>query len=149
MTTLEPLDQRVRAFLKNLELKLVLDSPNQDYRFEYYTTTTKDDKTGELRYMRTYRLMDQVRGGVTQEPWDSYDLEKQTNLVTNLIEFGRYKLSKLVAGWSIKCPSCGYLIRGKHWEPVPKQCTAPGSPKCRQRFESNEFFEEIHVDQAK
>ncbi len=149
MTAREPLDQRIRAYLKNHELMLVLDSPNQDYRFEYYTTTIKDNETGELRYMRTYRLLDLVRGGVTQEPWDSYNLEKQANLVTGLIEFSHYKLSKIVAGWRIKCPSCGYLILGKNWEPLPKKCTAPSSPKCRQQFENNEIVEEILVDQAK
>lgn len=143
------MDHRVRALLKNHELKVVLDSPDKDYRFEYYTTTIKDSATGELRYMRTYRLIDLVRGGgVTQEPWDVYELEKQTTLVTGLLEYSRYRISKIVAGWTIKCPSCGQIMRGKIWEAVPKTCTAQGSPKCRQRFDDDRLVEEILVDHA-
>jgi hypothetical protein len=36
----------VRRLLQNLELKIVLDSPDDDYRFEYFTTSTKDRQTG-------------------------------------------------------------------------------------------------------
>jgi hypothetical protein len=146
MATREPLDQRVRALLKNLELKIVLDSPDQKYRFEYYTTTSKDEDTGELDRKRTYRLLDLGGGRVIPEPWDSYDFEKQTTLVTNLIEFARYKISRIVTGWSIKCPSCGHIVRGKHWETAPKSCPASGTRKCQQRLDSSGIIEETLED---
>jgi hypothetical protein len=142
------LDYRIRTLLKNHELKVVLDSPDKDYRFEYYTTTVKDRKTGELRYVRTYRLLDLRRGGVTQEPWDVFELEKQTTLVTGLLHYSRYQISKIVTGWMIKCPSCGQIMRGKIWEAVPTTCTAESSPKCRQRFDDDHLVEEILVDHA-
>ena len=138
----------MRLLLTNQELKIVLDSPDGDYRFEYYTTTSKDAKTGESRYVRTYRLLDLLRGGVTVEPWDTYDLEKQTTLVTGLVTFGRYKVARVVAGWNIKCPACGHLMNGKHWESVPKTCTASRSPKCRQRLDDAKLVNEIVVDHA-
>jgi len=148
MTSPDPSQHHVRALLKNHELKVVLDSPDNDYRFEYYTTTFKDSETGDLRYVRTYRLLDLLRRSMTQEPWDAYELEKQTTLVTGLLKYSRYRISRIVAGWSIKCPSCGETIRGKIWESAPKTCTAKGSPKCRQRFDDDQLVEEILIDHA-
>ena len=142
------MEHRVRNLLKNHELKLVLDSPDQDYRFEYDTTTIKDSKTGEVRYVRTYRLLDLVRGAVTQQPWDVFELEKQTTCVAGLLEFSRYRISKIVSGWTITCPSCGDIMRGRIWESAPKTCTAKGSPRCRQRLDDNHLVEEVLVDQA-
>lgn len=74
MLTEAPDASTVRRLLENLELKIVLDSPDDDYRFEYFTTSIKDRETGEPRLTRTYRLLDLIRGGVTPEPWDTYDL---------------------------------------------------------------------------
>lgn len=142
------LQEQVHLLLKNQELKIVLDSPDGDYRFEYYTTTSKDSKTGEARYVRTYRLIDLLRGAVSVEPWDTYDLEKQTTLVTGLINFGRYKVSRVIAGWSIKCPSCGHVMTGKHWESVPKNCTASSSPRCSHRLNDPHLVNEIVVANA-
>ena len=132
--------------MKNHELKVVLDSPEKDYRFEYYTTTIKDRMTGEPRYLRTYRLIDLLKGGATQEPWDAFELEKQTLLVTGLLEYGGYRISKIVAGWKIKCPSCGKTMRGKIWETVPGTCTAQGPPKCQHKFDDGQLADEIHAD---
>ena len=149
MTTHESLEERVRRLLSDHDVKIVLDSPDGDYRFEYYTSATKDSKTGEQRYVRAYRLIDRLRGGVTVEPWDTYDLEKQTSFVAGLIDFGRYKLARVIAGWSVACPSCGYVMTGKHWESVPKSCAASSSPKCRQRLDDVALVvKELVVDDA-
>lgn len=148
MTAHSSFEQRVRALLKNQELKLILDSPNGAYRFEYYTTTSNDIKAGEPRYRRTYRLLDLLRGGVTVEPWDTYDLDKQTTLVTGLLQFSHYKLTRVVTGWTIKCPSCGHVTEGKHWESVPKTCAASSFSKCPQRFDNADLVKEIVVDHA-
>lgn len=146
MTSSDLSEYRIRTLLKNHELKVVLDSPDKDYRFEYYTTTSKDKQTGELRYVRTYRLRDLLRRSVTEEPWDIYDLDKQTMLVTGLLEYSHYRIAKIVAGWTMKCPSCGEIMRGKIWEDAPKACTGQGSVKCRQRFDDDHLVEEILLD---
>lgn len=135
MLTDAPDENAVRQLLENLELKICLDSPDDDYRFEYFTTSIKDRQTGEPRQTRTYRLFDLVRGGVTPEPWDTYDLEKQTTLVTNLMRFSRYRMAKIVCGWEVICPACGHTIRGKNWESTPKACTAELPKKCRARID--------------
>lgn len=139
-------DHKIRALLKNHELKVVLDSPDAAYRFEYYTTTLKDAKTGSPRYVRTYRLLDLGRGGVTQEPWDAFDLDKQTTLILGLLEFGNYKVSKVVSGWTLKCPACGHVMRGNIWQSPPKTCPAPGSPACSQRLDPRGALEETLDD---
>jgi len=131
MLTDVPDANTVRHLLENLELKIILDSPDDDYRFEYFTTSIKDRQTGEPRLTRTYRLLDLIRGGVTPEPWDTYDLDKQTTLVTNLMRFGRYCMAKIVCGWEVICPACGHVMRGKHWESTPKTCMAESPRKCR------------------
>ncbi len=135
--------EKVRGLLQNYELKVILDSPERDYRFEYYTTTIKDANTNEPRYIRTYRLLDLIRGSITQEPWDRYDLDKQTTLVTNLIGFGGYQVSKVVTGWTVNCPTCGHLMRGKIWESVPRTCTGKGPPKCRHKVTDDNVAEEV------
>lgn len=130
-----PDENTVRHLLENLERKLVLNSPDDDYRFEYFTTSIKVRQAGEPRLTRTYRLLDLVRGGVTPEPWDTYDLEEQTTLVTNLMRFSRYRMVKIVCGWEVICPACGHTMRGKNWESTPKTCTAELPRKCRARID--------------
>ncbi len=134
MTEYNAESEKVRDLLQNHELKVVLDSPEGDYRFEYYTSP---------RHIRTYRLIDLIRGGITQEPWDSYDLTKQAILVTNLIELGDYRISKVVIGWTVKCPACGHVMRGKIWESVPTICAGKGPPKCRRKISDDNIVEEV------
>lgn len=135
----------IRRLLENLELKIVLDSPNNDYRFEYFTTSIKDRQTGELRLTRTYRLLDLIRSGLTPEPWDIYDLDKQTTLVTNLMGFSRYRMTKIVCGWEAICPACGHVMRGKIWESIPKACRNESSRKCRTRIDDEDINEILLV----
>ena len=136
----------VRRLLENLELKIVLDSPDNDYRFEYFTTSIKDRQTGEPRLTRTYRLLDLIRGGVTPEPWDTYDLDKQTTLVTNLMRFSRYRIAKIVCGWEVICPVCGHIMRGKNWESSPKTCKTEPPKKCRARIEDKCIAETLFAE---
>ena len=131
-----------RALLGTLHLKVILDSPRDDYRFEYYTTAIKTPNTTSTRLSRTYRLLDLIRGRTVQEPWGAYKLEEQTTLVTNLIRFSGYRISKVVSGWVVKCPACGHVMRGKHWEPVPRSCAGRARPKCRHRFTDQDVLEE-------
>jgi hypothetical protein len=121
----------IRALLQDIEIKLVLDSPNKDYRFEYYTASIKDRQTDQPRLSRTYRLFDVVRGGIVSEPWDAYDLDKQTTLIAHLIKDAHYRITKVVRGWEVSCPECGHMIRGKIWQSVPKTCTESPTNKCR------------------
>jgi hypothetical protein len=126
----------VRHLLENLELKIVLDSPDDDYRFEYFTTFLNDRQTGEPRLIRTYRLHDLIRRGVTPEPWDTYDLDKQVTLITNLMRFSHYRVAKIVCGWEVACSACGHVMCGKHWETSPKTCTAQSPRICRARIDN-------------
>ncbi len=141
MLTDAPDAHTVRRLLENLELKIVLDSLDNDCRFEYFTTSIKDRQTGEPRLTRTYRLIDLTRGGVTPEPWDTYDLDKQTTLVTNLMRFGRYRMTKIVCGWEVICPACGHVMQGKTWESIPKTCMADNPIKCRTRIDGEGISE--------
>ena len=49
MPTDAPDVHTIRRLLENLELTIVLDTPDNDYRFEYSTTQIKDRQTGEPR----------------------------------------------------------------------------------------------------
>jgi hypothetical protein len=122
-------EQAVRRLLENHELFLVLDSPDNDYRFEYFTTALKDRVTGIPKLNRTYRLIDLIRGGITSEPWDIYNLEKQVVLVTNLMRFSNYRMTKIVSGWTVVCASCGSATTGKHWDSTAKNC-----PACKSKL---------------
>ena len=137
--------KRVHALLRDPELKVVLDAPEGDYRIEYYATASKNAGSGVARPVRAYRLVDRIRGGVTQEPWDRFDLDKQTALATHLMAFGGYRLSKVVAGWKVKCPACGHTSRGKIWEAVPAGCVGKGPPKCRYRLAAADVAEVLHA----
>ncbi len=143
MLTDVPDTSTVRRLLENLELKIVLDSPDDDYRFEYFTTSLKDRQTGKQRLTRTYRLLDLIRGGVTPEPWDTYDLDEQTTLVTSLMRFSRYRMSKIVCGWEVICPACGHVMRGNNWESTPKTCMAEPPRKCRARIDDGCIVETL------
>jgi len=143
MTEHKEESEKIRGLLQNHELKVILDSREGDYRFEYYTTTIKDVNPNTPRHIRTYRLIDLTRGGITQEPWDRYDLDKQTMLVINLMEFGGYRISKVVTGWTMKCPTCGHLLRGKIWESFPTTCTGKGPPRCKQKITDDNIAEEV------
>ena len=146
MLTNAPDASTVRRLLENLELNIVLDSPDDDYRFEYFTTSMKDRQTGEPRLTRTYRLLDLIRGGVTPEPWDTYDLDKQTTLITNLMKFSRYRMAKIVCGWEVICPACGHVMRGKNWESIPKTCMAESPRKCRARIDDKCIVEILSAE---
>jgi|CXWL01.1.fsa_nt_gi hypothetical protein len=135
----------VQSLLENLDLKIVLDSPDNSYRFEYYTTAIKDRKTGQQRLTRTYRLLDLIRSGVTTEPWDTYDLDKQTTLVTNLVNFSNYRMVKIVSGWEFICPVCGHCMSGKIWESIPKACQGISPIKCRTKVDSASINEILYT----
>jgi hypothetical protein len=128
-------DNIIRGLLENHELKLVLDSPDDDYRFEYFTTFKKDRETGTPVFTRKYRLLDLVRGTVTPDPWDAYDIDVQARILTRLINSSHYRIIKVIEGWRATCPSCGHIMNGKIWTSFPKVCTAKASPKCRSKIE--------------
>ncbi|SMG36531.1 hypothetical protein [Paraburkholderia susongensis] len=134
-------ENNIRKLLTNPDLKIVLDSPGNEYRFEYFTTSTKDRISGEPRLTRTYRLIDLVRGGITPEPWETYDIDKQTVTIANLIKFSGYRMTKIISGWQVTCPACGHVTRGKTWESIPKKCTALASKKCRSAIDDMNAIE--------
>lgn len=138
MTRWQPEVKDLQKLLKDIHIKLLLESPKEDFQFEYYTTTTKDPKTEETRYTRTYRLIDLIRGNVTQEPWDTFDLDKQTGLVDNLLKISEYRIAKIVNGWRVKCPECGHVTEGNIWESTPKACRGA---KCKYKIKAEDITE--------
>lgn len=148
MQTDTPSEYAIRRLLQNLDLLIVLDSPDNDYRFEYYTSPRKDGRTGEARLARTYRLIDLIRGAVTPEPWDTYDLDKQTTLVTNLMRFSHYRMTKVVSGWDVTCSVCGHMMHGKTWETVPKTCPNRDSNKCGAAIDEKQVVELLYSEHA-
>ncbi len=131
----------INQLLKNTDLKIILDSPENDYRLEYFTTFTKDRETGEPCLARTYRLKDLVRGGITSEPWDTFNHDKQVTLITNLINFGNYRIIKVISGLEIKCPACNQTMQIKNWEAIPKRCGANNQKKCFSSIDSSNVTE--------
>jgi hypothetical protein len=125
-----------RKLLENLDLKLVLDSPNNEYRFEYYTSCSKDQGTGIETKSRKYRLLDQVRGTVTPEPWDAFNIESHARILRGLTNWSQYRLT-LVSGWEVQCSSCGHVMSGKAWQPLPRSCTANHHPRCKQKIDES------------
>lgn len=127
----------VRQLLENLELKITLDSPSNEYRLEYVTTSTIERQNGEKRLARTYRLFDLARCQVTAEPWDTFDLDKQVTLVTNLMASSGYRITEIKCGWKITCQECGHVMSGYNWESSPKSCTAELPRKCRAKLDDH------------
>ncbi|WON74167.1 hypothetical protein [Nitrosospira sp. Is2] len=143
MLTSLPQAHTIRHLLENLEFKIVLESPDNDYRIEYFTTSLKDRVTRESKFTRTYHLIDQVRGGVTPEHWDTFDLEKQVDLVVNLLTHCDYRVVKVVNGWEASCPSCKKVMQGKTWQPFPKKCSVKRPRKCKMLIERSSIIETL------
>jgi hypothetical protein len=123
-----------RTLLANLDLKLVLDSPDGDYRFEYFTALSKDREANREVKTRKYRLLDLARGTVTPDPWDAFNLETQARILPGLINWGRYRLT-VVTGWKVKCPACGAVMVGAHWKSPPKTCVSNATGKCDEKIQ--------------
>lgn len=120
-----------RELLDDFDAKLILDSPNEEYRFEYYTVCVKDAENPQGIKIRKYRLLDRVRGTVTPEPWDAFDVERHAEILRGLTAWSEYRL-KVSRGWEVTCTSCGHLMTGKTWQVAPKTCASKNRPKCKQ-----------------
>ena len=123
-----------RELLQNFDLKLILDSPNEEYRFEYYTVVTKETGSSVETKTRKYRLLDQARGTVTVEPWDAFNLDRHAEILRGLTSWSRYKL-KVSVGWEIQCPTCNGVVSGKPWESRAKSCSSKHLVRCLQKFD--------------
>lgn len=138
----------INQWLKNFDLKIVLDSPEKDYQLEYFTAPIKDRITGKNRLIRTYQLIDLVRGGITSSPWDAFNHDKQVILITNLVNFGHYRIAKVICGVDIKCPVCNQTMRFKTWESTPKRCLSRNPDKCQTLINSNNITEVLFTENA-
>jgi hypothetical protein len=133
-----------RELLEDLDVKLLLDSPNGEYRFEYFTVLSKNRDTGQDVKVRKYRVLDQIRGTITPDPWDAYNLESQARILPGLISWSDYRLT-VITGWKIACPACGYIMKGKPWKIPPKTCSSKASPKCNERLDHDHVLLEQHA----
>jgi len=136
----------VRDLLDNKKLKIIIDSPDNTYCFEYFSTISIDRWTKERRLVRTYRLIDKNSSQIISEPWDAYDLDKQTVLVNNLIALSRYQITKITGGWQATCPSCGQVTRHGHWQNPPSKChpEPKSTKKCQYLFKLTDINEIIY-----
>lgn len=133
------------ALLADFDFRLVLDSPNGEYRFEYFTVLSKPDTEQEVK-IRKYRLHDKMRGTVTLDPWDGYNLETQARILQGLIEWSHYRLI-IITGWKVTCSVCGHLMDGKPWQIPPTVCTSKNHPRCNNKIKKN-LVEEVSLPSA-
>lgn len=134
----ERLDSLVRRLLADTEIKIVLEAGARHYRIEYLTTRAASRGVEKSVLARTYRLFDQIRNTESSEPWDSFDLDKQTRLVTQLLTITDYKLKRLVRGWTVVCPACEKRMEGKIWEAPPKVCKGTKAIQCARGISSDD-----------
>jgi len=112
----------IRARLDNADLKLVFESPDEVYRLEYFSVASIDPVTKKREASRRYRLLHRPTRSVIIDPWDQYDAEKQSVLLSRLIAYSGYRLAEVVTGWRAVCPQCGERYSGRHWDPAPTAC---------------------------
>lgn len=140
MSTQVQTRHEIHQLLSDLNLKLVIDSPKRDYRFEYSTSSSaQGDK--EKKLFRTYKLIDLKRSTETPDPWDAYDLERQASLVANLIRYCDYRITKKISGWKITCPVCGHEMSGPIWQTIPRACRGENPKKCGAKLDPNSVIE--------
>ena len=133
--------RNIRILLENFELKIILESPANDYRLEYFTTAQKDRRGGEPRLTRAYRLLDLTRKTVTASPWDDFDVRKQPELIENLINISKYKITSIIYRWRATCPECRNMTEGKIWESITETCMEKRPKKCGAKIAAPDIVE--------
>lgn len=134
----------IRYLLENKKLKIIIDSPDNAYCFVYFSTISIDRLTKKRRLVRSYQLIDRVRGQLTSEPWGDYHLDKQTILVTNLINLSGYQIAKISVGWRAACSLCGRVTRRGHWQNAPSKCEPKPKNNCHALFNPADIDEVIY-----
>jgi hypothetical protein len=117
--------EQVRIMLGSPELKVVFESPNNEYRIEYGTQVVAVNARVDAPKVRTYQLVDLQRGGSMGNPWGEFDLDKQVGYVWHLLQQSGYRLESVTEGWLAKCPTCGCRFEGEEWRTRPRACANP------------------------
>lgn len=137
--------ESVYSLLGDLRLKVRIESERGDYAFEYYTDRFLGQDPENPVLTRAYRLLDLARGSSIKSPWDKFDLEKQTQLLSVLLSDGRYQIKKVIKGWRVVCPECHREFRGEIWQPPPAKCLGRSDFNCTGTFLAD-MAEELKLD---
>ena len=121
--------------LEDEDIEFELESPCQQYVLVYSTRPIAKDKEHPTEFERTYWLEISGTNSVIVDPWDSFDLAKQQDLIHNLMDFAGYRLRAAFDGWQLDCPKCGHQTSGKIWRNSPKKCESMiQRKKCKHPF---------------
>jgi hypothetical protein len=85
-------EKYIASLLENPDIEFELESPNKQYVVCYSTRIVAKDIEKPSQFERTYWIDQEGAGGTLVEPWDAFDLIKQTTLAQNLIRFSHYSL---------------------------------------------------------
>jgi len=76
-------------------------------------------------------------------------LEELSLLLSRLLQYSDYEISRVVSDWVFTCPECGHEERGRHYEPRPVNRRSAASTKCtlrnKKKFKEQAFFNEEEV----
>jgi hypothetical protein len=127
-------EYKIKKILSNLDLELILESPDQNYTFTYSTNIVAQEIEQPLSLSRNYWLSQKINGSNISAPWDEYDEIKQVTLVSNLIKHSKYRIKGIYSCWKITCPICKLDIEGKIWRNSPKRCRGSEIKDCDYMF---------------
>jgi hypothetical protein len=128
-------EHNIYTLLKDPDIEFELESDNKQYVFVYSTRIVAKDIDNPTQFERTYWLEQAGAGGTLVEPWDAFDVTKQTTLAQNLVRFAGYRVRGVFNGWKVVCPRCGNSMTGKIWRNSPKDCKSiPSRVRCHYVF---------------
>jgi hypothetical protein len=135
----------IHSLLADLRLKIRIESERGDCAFEYYTDRYLGQDPDNPVLSRAYRLLDLARGSSIKSPWDKFDLEKQTQLLSVLLKDGRYQIKRVINGWQVVCPECHGVVHGEIWQPIPANCPGRADLNCSGKFQPD-MAEELELE---
>jgi hypothetical protein len=107
---------RLDKLVLDKNIKITISSRKGDYQIQVCTErAAKDADATDLR--RTYALTELATGQVMTENWERKDPEASSLLLSGLLQYSDYEITKVVADWVVTCPECGHTERGRHYEP--------------------------------
>ncbi len=130
----------IGEILKNTDLEIELQSPDNEYTFIYSTVKVAREIEEPSQFIRNYWLLVHSNKSRIDAPWDRYVYENHKTLIENIIKFSSYKIVRISKAWSATCNTCGNKITGKIWRNIPKNCEAKtGKNKCEGEFINFEY----------
>jgi hypothetical protein len=144
-TEVEP-DPIISRVVPDKSLKAIITSDKGDYEFQIYTERAAKDAV-QTGLRRTYALIELAGGSKMVENWGRLDEPAMIRILSNLLRFSDYTMTKVVSGWSVTCPECGHVEKGKHYEPQPRACKSAKSGGCALR-DSKVFTQKAEITEV-